>query len=152
MYTEYPVCTLGGMSSKHTGNEPDFLPVCTLDRPISTLNIQCEQCIFSTHTVYPVCSLAYPVCTLGENKCPVTSFVGRMQLHGRMRMQHAAAQHSMQHSVLATRTVNPETSEFSSAGTCKKYRRTIDSGTASNRKIMKNMTYRVLDPGFTMHA
>ena len=54
--------------------------------------------------------------------------------------------------VLATRTVNPETSEFSSAGTCKKYWRTIDSGTASNRKIMKNMTYRVLDPGFTMHA
>jgi hypothetical protein len=55
-------------------------------------------------------------------------------------------------SVLATRTVNPETSEFRSGGTCKKYRRTIDSGTASNRKIMKNMTYRVLDPGFTMHA
>ena len=48
--------------------------------------------------------------------------------------------------------VNPGTSKFSSAGTCKKYRRTIDSGTASNRKIMKNMTYRVLDPGFTMHA
>jgi hypothetical protein len=54
--------------------------------------------------------------------------------------------------VLATRTVNPETGKFRSAGTSKKYRRTIDSGTASNRKIMKNMTYRVLDPGFTMHA
>ena len=54
--------------------------------------------------------------------------------------------------VLATRTVNPENSEFSSVGTCKKYRRTVCSGTASRRKIMKNMTYRVLDPGFTMHA
>ena len=40
--------------------------------------------------------------------------------------------------VLAKHTVNPETSEFSSAGTCKKYRRTIDSGTASRRKIMKS--------------
>ena len=52
------------------------------------------------------------------------------------------------------RTVNPdpETSEFSSVGTCKKYRRTFCSGDASRRKIMKNMTYRVLDPGFTMHA
>ena len=53
---------------------------------------------------------------------------------------------------VGTRTVNPKTSEFSSVGTCKKYRRTICSGTASRRKIMKNMTYRVLDPGFTMHA
>ena len=71
---------------------------------------------------------------LGKNK----------KLHART-MLHAI-------SVLATRTVNPGTGEFSSAGTCKKYRRTVDSGTASNRKIMKNMTYRVLDPGFTMHA
>ena len=39
--------------------------------------------------------------------------------------------------MLQTRYVNPGTSKFSSAGTCKKYRRTIDSGTASNRKIMK---------------
>ena len=39
-YTEYPVCTLGGVSSKHTGNEPDFLPVCTLDKPVSALGIQ----------------------------------------------------------------------------------------------------------------
>jgi hypothetical protein len=46
----------------------------------------------------------------------------------------------------------PGNRKFSSAGTCKKYWCTIDSGTASNRKIMKNMTYRVLDPGFTMHA
>ena len=30
--------------------------------------------------------------------------------------------------------VNPGTSKFSSAGTCKKYWRTIDSGTASDRK------------------
>ena len=41
-------------------------------------------------------------------------------------------------SVLQTRYVNPGTSKFSSAGTCKKYRRTIDSGTASRRKIMKS--------------
>ena len=47
---------------------------------------------------------------------------------------------------------NPRTSKFNSTGTCKKYRCTIYSGTASNRKIMKNMTYRVLDSGFTMHA
>jgi hypothetical protein len=40
VYTEYPVCTLEGMSSKHTGNEPDFLPVCTLGRPVSTLDIK----------------------------------------------------------------------------------------------------------------
>ena len=40
--------------------------------------------------------------------------------------------------MLATRTVNPGTGEFSSAGTCKKYWRTIDSGTASRRKIMKS--------------
>jgi hypothetical protein len=42
----------------------------------------------------------------------------------------------------------PGNRKFSSAGTCKKYRCTIDSGTASNRKIIKNMTYRVLDSGF----
>jgi hypothetical protein len=54
--------------------------------------------------------------------------------------------------VLEKRHVNPETSEFSSAGTCKKYQRTLYSGAASRRKIMKNMTYQVLDPGFTMHA
>ena len=51
--------------------------------------------------------------------------------------------------VLEKRHVNPKTGTFRSTGTCKKYWRTIDSGTASNRKIMKNMTYRVLDPGFT---
>ncbi len=54
--------------------------------------------------------------------------------------------------VLEKRHVNPGTGTFRSTGTCKKYWRTIDSGTASNRKIMKNMTYRVLDPGFTTHA
>ena len=73
MYTEYPVCTLGGVSSKHSGNEPDLLPVCTLDRPMTTLDIQCVHWISIKHTGYPVSSLAYPVCTLGENKCPVTS-------------------------------------------------------------------------------
>ena len=55
-------------------------------------------------------------------------------------------------SVLEKRTVNPGTGKFSSTGICKKYWCIFDSGTASNRKIMKNMTYRVLDPGFTMHA
>ncbi len=54
--------------------------------------------------------------------------------------------------VLQNGICEPGNRKFSSAGTCKKYRRTIDSGSASNRKIMKNMTYRVLDPGFTMHA
>jgi hypothetical protein len=54
--------------------------------------------------------------------------------------------------VLQNGVREPGNRKFSSAGTCKKYRRTIDSGTASNRKIMKNMTYRVLGPGFTMHA
>jgi hypothetical protein len=54
--------------------------------------------------------------------------------------------------VLQNGICEPGNRKFSSASTCKKYRRTIDSGTASNRKIMKNMTYRVLDPGFTMHA
>jgi hypothetical protein len=54
--------------------------------------------------------------------------------------------------VLEKRHVNPETSKISSAGTCKKYRCTAHSGTASDGKIMKNMTYRVLEPGFTMHA
>jgi hypothetical protein len=53
--------------------------------------------------------------------------------------------------VSATRTVSPETSKFSDTGTCKKYRCTVYSGTASDENIMKNMTYRVLDPGF-MHA
>ena len=50
-----------------------FLPVCTLDRLVTTLDIQCAYWISSVHTRYPVSSLAYPVCTLGENKCPVTS-------------------------------------------------------------------------------
>ena len=54
--------------------------------------------------------------------------------------------------MLQTRHVNPETSKFRSAGTCKKYWRTVYSGTASDGKIMKNTTYRVLDPGFTIHA
>ena len=54
--------------------------------------------------------------------------------------------------VLPTGIRKPGNRKFSSAGTCKKYRRTVDSGTASRRKIIKNMTYRVLDPGFTMHA
>jgi hypothetical protein len=53
------VYTLGGVSSKQTKNEPDFLPVCTLDRPVTTLNIQCVRCIFIKHTGYPVSSLAY---------------------------------------------------------------------------------------------
>jgi hypothetical protein len=60
--------------------------------------------------------------------------------------------HFPEWAVLEKRHVNPETSEFSSAGTYKKYRCTVYSGDASRRKIMKNMTYRVLDPGFTMHA
>ena len=51
--------------------------------------------------------------------------------------------------VLEKRHVNPGTGTFRSTGTCKKYWRIIDSGTASNRKIIKNMIYRVLDPGFT---
>ena len=54
--------------------------------------------------------------------------------------------------VLPTEYVNPETGKISSAGTSKKYRRTVYSGTASDGKIMKNTSYRVLDPGFTMHA
>ena len=54
--------------------------------------------------------------------------------------------------VLQNGICEPGDRKFSSAGTCKKYRRTVCSGTAARRKIMKNMTYRVLDPGFTMHA
>jgi hypothetical protein len=54
--------------------------------------------------------------------------------------------------VLENRDVNPKTSKFSSADTSKKYWRTIDSVEVLDRKIMKNMTYRVLDSGFTMHA
>jgi hypothetical protein len=54
--------------------------------------------------------------------------------------------------------VNPlETSKFSIAvpvhvpvKTC--YWCTVYSGTASDEKIMKNMPYRVLDSGFTMHT
>ena len=42
--------------------------------------------------------------------------------------------------VLEKRHVNPGTGTFWSTGPCKKYWRTIDSGTASNRKIMKKMT------------
>jgi hypothetical protein len=53
---------------------------------------------------------------------------------------------------MATRIVNSETSKFSGADTCKKYRFTVYSGAALDEKIMKNMTYRVLDPEFTMHA
>jgi hypothetical protein len=48
--------------------------------------------------------------------------------------------------------VNLENGKFSSAGTSEKYRRTVYSGDVSDRKIMKNMTYRVLDPEYTMHA
>ena len=44
-----------------------FLPVCSLDRPVSTLDIQCAYWISSVLTGCPVSSLAYPVCTLGEN-------------------------------------------------------------------------------------
>jgi hypothetical protein len=40
--------------------------------------------------------------------------------------------------VLTTGICEPGNRKFSSAGTCKKYRRTIDSGTASRRKIMKS--------------
>ena len=54
--------------------------------------------------------------------------------------------------VLTTRSGNLETSKFRSAGTSKNYRRTIYSGTASDEKIMKIRTHRVLHPGFTMHA
>jgi hypothetical protein len=56
--------------------------------------------------------------------------------------------------VLTTRTSsgNPETGKFRSAGTSKKYRRTMCFGIASDGKIMKIRTYRVLDPGSTMHA
>jgi hypothetical protein len=54
--------------------------------------------------------------------------------------------------VLEKRHINPQTSKFSGAGTCKKYQCTVYCGTASDENIMKNMTYRVLDPGFTMHA
>jgi hypothetical protein len=43
-----------------------------------------------------------------------------------------------EHDVLEKRSVNPKTSEFSSVGTCKKYRRTVCSGIASIRKIMKS--------------
>jgi hypothetical protein len=39
--------------------------------------------------------------------------------------------------VLQTRYVDPGTGKFSSAGTCKKYRCTFYSGTASDRKILK---------------
>ena len=55
-------------------------------------------------------------------------------------------------SVLPTGICEPGNRKFRSAGTCKKYWCTICSGSASDKKIMKNMTYRVLDSGFTMHA
>ena len=54
--------------------------------------------------------------------------------------------------MLTKRTVIPETGIFRSAGTSKKYRRTVYSGAASDGKIMKIRNYRVLDPGYTMHA
>ena len=41
--------------------------------------------------------------------------------------------------VMSTREPVNSTSKFSSAGTCKKYRCIIDSGTASRRKIMKKI-------------
>jgi hypothetical protein len=40
--------------------------------------------------------------------------------------------------VLEKRHVNPEISEFSSAGTCKKYQCTVCFGTTSDKKIMKS--------------
>ena len=56
--------------------------------------------------------------------------------------------------VLQTRYVNPGIGKFRSVGTSKKYRRTLYSGIALDGKIIKIRvyTYRVLDPGFTMHA
>jgi hypothetical protein len=54
--------------------------------------------------------------------------------------------------VLQNGNCEPGNRKFGSVGTCKKYWRTVCSGTAARRKIMKNMTYRVLDLGFTIHA
>ena len=51
-------------------------------------------------------------------------------------------------SVLQTGICEPGNRKFSSAGTCKKYRRTIDSGTASRRKIMKNADLPSTRSGF----
>jgi hypothetical protein len=57
--------------------------------------------------------------------------------------------------VLEKRHFNPETSEFSSAGTCKKYRCTVYSGDAADKKNHEKYdlpSTMVLDSGFTMHA
>jgi hypothetical protein len=50
--------------------------------------------------------------------------------------------------VLEKRPVNPGTGKFRRTGTCKKYWCTIYSGIASDKKIMKNMTYRVRSSRF----
>ena len=50
--------------------------------------------------------------------------------------------------VLTTGICEPGNRKFSSAGTCKKYRRTIDSGTASRRKIMKSADLPSTRSGF----
>jgi hypothetical protein len=59
------------------------------------------------------------------------------RVHGRVHPVYTRV-----HAPPLPRVREPGNRKFSSAGTCKKYRRTIDSGIASNRKIMKNMTYR----------
>ena len=50
--------------------------------------------------------------------------------------------------MLQTGICEPGNRKFSSAGTCKKYRRTIDSGTASRRKIMKSADLPSTRSGF----
>jgi hypothetical protein len=66
-----------------------------------------------------------------------------------LMQQHAASGEA----VLQNGNSEPEARLKVSFFTCKKYRRTIDSGTALNRKIMKSADLSsVLDSGFTMHA
>ena len=59
-----------------------------------------------------------------------------------------ASKFSDMHTVLPTGIREPGNRKFSSAGTCKKYRRTIDSGTASRRKIMKSADLPSTRSGF----
>ena len=56
--------------------------------------------------------------------------------------------HRIKLTVLQTGICEPGNRKFSSAGTCKKYRRTVDSGTASRRKIMKSADLPSTRSGF----
>ena len=64
------------------------------------------------------------------------------------RWSTGTAVYTLEYPVLPTGIREPGNRKFSSAGTCKKYRRTIDSGTASRRKIMKSADLPSTRSGF----